>query len=121
MVPFTHKDLEIEFKKRGWEQYLDFAVSELEKDRDMKDVLKNIAEMDAEDFIKNLQKPQKLYLPESYKQGESEVILGGKEKMEGYLEVKGKTKIIPKCHPKQSPYRRGNLLACTDDPEETIE
>ena len=121
MVTITRNYLEIELKKRGWEQYLDFAVSELEKGKDVKEVLKSIAEMDAEDFIKNLQKPQKLYLPESYKQGESEIKLGGKEKMEGYLEVKGKAKIIPKCRPKQSPYQRGNLLACTDDPEETIE
>lgn len=121
MTTITRKCLEIELKKRGWEQYLDLTVSELKKGKNIKEVLKYIAEMDAEDFIRNLQKSQKLYLPESYRQGESEIILGGKDKMEGYLEVKGKAKIIPKCHPKQSPYRRGNILACTDDPEETIE
>ena len=121
MVSINFKILEIELKKRGWEQHLDFAVSELKKRRHIKEVLKHIAEMDVEDFIKNLQTPQKLYLPESYKQGESEILLSGKEKMGGYLEVKGKVKIIPKCHPKQSPYRKGNILACTDDTEETIE
>ncbi|TKJ24591.1 MAG: hypothetical protein CEE42_10190 [Promethearchaeota archaeon Loki_b31] len=121
MVTVSLKGLELELKKRGWEQHRDFAVSELKKGRNIKEVLKNIAEMDAEDFIKNLQNPQKLYLPESYKQGESEIILGVKEKIEGYLDVKGKAKIIPKCHRNQNPYRRGNILACTDDPEETIE
>lgn len=118
MGTINHKDLEIELKKRGWEQYLDFAVSELEKSKNIREILKNIAEMDTEEFIKNLQEPQKLYLPESYRQGESEIILETKDKMEGYLEVNGKAKIIPKCHPKQNPYRRGNILACTDDPEE---
>jgi hypothetical protein len=121
MVTITRKDLEIGLKKRGWEQYRDFAVSELKKGRNIREVLKHIAGMDAEDFIKNLQNPKKLYLPESYKQGELEIALGGKEKMEGYLEVKGKVKITPKCHEDQSPYQRGNILACTDDSEETIE
>ena len=121
MVKITRKSLENELKKRGWEQHLDFAFSELENGRNIKDILKKIVEMDAEDFIRNLQNPQKLYLPESYKQNELEITLGGKEKMEGYLEVKGKVKITPKCHENQSPYQRGNILACTDDSEETIE
>lgn len=60
-------------------------------------------------------------MPESYKQGELEIILGGKEKMEGYLEVKWKAKIILKCHQNQSPYHKGSKLACIDDPEEKIE
>lgn len=121
MATITRKDLEIELKKRGGEQYLDLTVSELKKGKNIKELLKYIAEMDAEDFIRNLQKPQKLYLPESYKQGEVEIILGGKEKKEGYLEVKGKAKIIPKCHQNQSPYQKGSILACIEDPEEKKE
>lgn len=117
MVKINRKNLEIELKKRSWEQHLDFAVSELENGRNIKNLLRIIAELDAEDFIKNLQTSQKLYLPKSYRQGESEIILGGKEKMEGYLEVKGNVKITPKCHEDQSPYQRGNRLACTDDPK----
>ena len=116
MVKISPNDLEIELKKRSWENYFDFIVSELEKGRNLREVLKKIAVIDVEEFINNLQNPLKLYLPESYKQGESEIILGGKEKKEGYLEVKGKTKIIPKCPPNLRPYRKGAKLACTDIP-----
>lgn len=121
MIKIIPNDLEIELKNRGWEHYLDFAVSELEKGRSIRDVLKHIAEMDIEEFINNLQNPLKLYLPESFKQGELEIIIGGKEKKEGYLNIKGKAKIIPKCPPNLSPYRKGTKLACTDIPGEKKE
>ncbi len=60
MVRITHKDFEIELKKRGWEQYRDFLFSELEKGRNLRDILKDIGTMDREDFIDNLKKPVKL-------------------------------------------------------------
>ncbi|MFX1504265.1 MAG: hypothetical protein ACFFDH_25115 [Promethearchaeota archaeon] len=121
MTSITRKNLEIELKKRGWEQYFDFAVDELKKGTTLKAVFKAIADKDLDVFIENLEHPKKLYLPESYKQGEAKIILGGKEKKEGYLEVKGKMEIVPKCHQNQIPYRKGNIIACTDDPEENIE
>lgn len=111
----TMKDLELELKKRGWEQYLDFTVAELRKGVSYKAVFKAIAEKDAEDFENSLEKPEKLYLPKSYMQGEFEVILGGKEKIEGFLEVNGKTNLTPKCHAGQSPYRSGRILGCKDN------
>lgn len=114
MVKISPNNLEIELKKRSWEHYLDFTVSELEKGRNIREVLIQIAEMDVEEFINNLQNPLKLYLPESYKHGESEIILGGKEKKEGYLEVKGKTKIVLKCPPNLRPYRKEAKIACTN-------
>jgi len=121
MIKYERKDLEIELKKRGQEQYLDFVVLELNLGRDIRDVLKAIAEMDAVDFIRSLQNPQTLYLPERYKLGESEIIISGKEKIEGYLEVNGEAEIIPKCHQNQNPYKRGRILACTDEKEGTDE
>ncbi len=117
----TVKDLELEFKKRGWEHYLDFAVEKIKKGETFKDVFKIIADKDAEDFVKNLENPEKLYLPKSYMQGEAEVILSGKEKKEGFMEIKDKANIIPKGHTGQSPYKRGNILACKNNPEDNIE
>ena len=48
-------------------------------------------------------------------QGESEIVLGRKEKIEGYLDIKGKTKITPNCGPDQRPYREGSKIACIDN------
>lgn len=121
MVTINQKSLLIELKKRGWEQHLNFAVEELRNGTTLRDVFKAIAVKDAEVFIENLKNPEKIYLPKSFMQGETEIKLNGKEKIEGHIEIKGDTKIIPKCHTGQNPYRKGNILGCTNEPEENIE
>lgn len=63
----------------------------------------------------------KSYLPKSYRQDGSEIILTGEKKLEGHMEIQGNVKIIPKCHERQRPYQRGNKLGCYDDLEEKIE
>jgi len=113
----TKNDLELELKKRGWEQYLDFAISELNRGVPIKDVFRAITEKDLIEFEKNLNNPEKMYLPKSYLVGETEIILGGKEKIEGHMEVRGNAKIIPNCNANQSPYRRKNIIWCGDDPQ----
>lgn len=121
MVTINQKSLLIELKKRGWEQYLTFAVEEIKNGITIRDLFKAIADKDADDFIENLTNPKKIYLPKSFIQGETEIRLNGKEKIEGYIEVKGDIKITPKCHTGQRPYRKNNILGCTNEPEENIE
>ncbi|TKJ21033.1 MAG: hypothetical protein CEE43_11230 [Promethearchaeota archaeon Loki_b32] len=121
MVTISRKKLVVELKKRGWEQYLTFAVEEIKNGTTLRDVFKAIANKDEEVFIEDLTNPKKIYLPKSFIQGETEIKLNSKEKIEGYIEVKGDIKITPKCYTGQRPYRKNNILGCTNEPEENIE
>ncbi|MFW9879954.1 MAG: hypothetical protein ACFFG0_43325 [Candidatus Thorarchaeota archaeon] len=60
MVTINQKSLLIELKKRGWEQYFNFAVEEIKNTSTLRDVFKAIADKDAEDFIENLKNPKKI-------------------------------------------------------------
>ena len=108
--------LEIELKKRGWEQYLDFAVAELNRGVPPKNLYYKIAEKDVIEFEKNLTNPQKRYLPISILNEETEFIFNAKEKIEGEVEVRGNAKITPNCHVNQHPIKDKNKVSCVDNP-----
>jgi hypothetical protein len=115
------KELEIELKKQSYESYLGSEVSESENGKYIRAIINETGETETEDFLKNLENSKTLCLPKRCIHGESEVIINGNDKIEGYLDIGGKGSIIPKCHLNQRPYHKGNVIGCTDDLEETKE